>query len=118
MFTSLSSTKHASSSRLRLRRRQAALRHASCGRTVLRYRPGFEWMEGRALLSTFLVSTTADSGPGSLRQAILDSNAATGVSNTITFNIPGGGVRTIEASSPLPTITTRTLLDGASQPGF
>ena len=37
----------------------------------------------------FVVTTTADSGPGSLRQAILDSNAATGGTNTIDFAIPG-----------------------------
>ena len=33
--------------------------------------------------------------PGSLRQAILDSNAATGATNTIDFDIPGSGVQTI-----------------------
>jgi Bacterial Ig-like domain (group 3) len=35
----------------------------------------------------FIVTTTADSGPGSLRQAILNSNATAGL-NTITFDIP------------------------------
>ena len=35
-------------------------------------------MEDRTLLSTFVVSNTSEDGPGSLRQAILDSNAATG----------------------------------------
>ncbi len=40
------------------------------------------------LLSTFVVSNTGDSGPGTFRQAILDSNAATGQSNTIDFDIP------------------------------
>ena len=37
-----------------------------------------EWIEDRTLLSTFIVTNTADAGPGSLRQAIVDSNAATG----------------------------------------
>ena len=46
--------------------------------TIFRLRPRVEWMEDRTLPSTFVVSSTADSGPGSLRQAILDSNAATG----------------------------------------
>ena len=55
----------------------------------------FEWLEDRTLLATFLVSSTNDGGPGSLRQAILDSNAATGETNTIDFNIPGSGVQTI-----------------------
>ena len=54
----------------------------------------------------FLVTTTADGGPGSLRQAILDSNAATGGTNTIDFAIPGPGVHTIALASPLPAITT------------
>ena len=66
----------------------------------------------------FVVTTTADSGPGSLRQAIVDSNAATGGTNTIDFALPGSGVRTIAPVSPLPTITNPVLIDGTSQPGF
>ncbi len=54
-------------------------------------RPRLEWMEDRTLLAAFLVSNTGDSGPGSLRQAILDSNAAAGATNTIDFAIPGSG---------------------------
>ena len=42
-----------------------------------------------------VVSTRSDSGPGSLRQAILDSNSATGGTNTIDFAIPGQGLMTI-----------------------
>ena len=75
-------------------------------------------MEDRTLLSTFLVTNTGDSGPGSLRQAILDSNAATGATNTIDFDIPGTGVQTIAPLSPLPAITSPVLIDGASQPGY
>ena len=37
----------------------------------------------------FVVTTTADNGPGSLRQAILDSNATTGGGNTIDFRYRG-----------------------------
>jgi len=55
----------------------------------------------------FVVDTTADSGPGSLRQAILDSNAVVGGgTNTIDFAIAGMGLQTIEAITPLPAITT------------
>ena len=64
------------------------------------------------------MTTTADSGPGSLRQAILDSNVATGGTNTIDFAIPGTGVQTIDTASPLPAITTPLLIDGTTQPGF
>src|SRR5437773_10047418 len=66
--------------------------------------------------STFLVTTTADSGAGSLRQAITDSNTAGGT-NTIAFNIPGGGVKTIYADNTLPSFFNPTTLDGYTQPG-
>ncbi len=66
----------------------------------------------------FVVSTTADSGPGSLRQAILDSNTVTGATNTIDFDIAGSGVRTIVPLSLLPPITASVLIDGTTQPGF
>ena len=69
-----------------------------------------------AAFTTFVVTNTNDSGPGSLRQAMLDSNATIDV-NTIEFNIPGTGVQTIAALSPLPGITQAVALDGYSQPG-
>src|SRR5262245_29002133 len=81
-------------------------------------RPRLEWMEDRTLLSTFSVTNTDDGGPGSLRQAILDSNAATGARNTIDFDIPGQGVQTIAPASSLPAITQAVLIDGFSQPGY
>src|SRR3954452_3988251 len=40
--------------------------------------PRLEALEGRALLSTFLVRNREDSGAGSLRRAILDANASPG----------------------------------------
>jgi hypothetical protein len=63
-----------------------------------------------------MVTTTADSGAGSLRQAILDANSFRGV-QTITFNITGTGVQTIALTSALPTITDAVLIDGYTQPG-
>ncbi len=86
--------------------------------TIFRLRPRVEWMEDRTLLSTFLVSNAADSGLGSLRQAILDSNAATGATNVIDFAIAGSGVQAITPLTPLPTITDPVLIDGFSQPGY
>ena len=74
------------------------------------------WKTGRCCPRSPL--NTADSGPGSLRQAILDSDAATGTTNTIDFAIPGQGVQTIEPVSPLPAITNPVLIDGSSQPGY
>jgi hypothetical protein len=85
---------------------------------IFRLRPRVEIMEDRTLLSTFLVNTTADSGPGSLREAILDSNAATRGTNTIDFGIPGPGSQTIEPLAPLPAVSQAVLIDGFSQPGY
>jgi hypothetical protein len=64
-----------------------------------------------------MVTTTSDSGTGSLRQAIIDANAHAGL-DTITFNIPGGGIHTIALLFPLPTITDPVVIDGTTQPGF
>jgi parallel beta-helix repeat protein len=72
-----------------------------------------EPVEPRLLLSTFEVTGTGDSGPGTLRQAILDSNAdpaPTGQSNLIDFEI-GTGVQTIEPTSSLPTIRATVAID-------
>jgi hypothetical protein len=66
--------------------------------------------------ATFTVTNTNDSGTGSLRQAILNANAATGA-DAINFNIPGAGAKTISPSSELPTITDAVTVDGYSQPG-
>jgi hypothetical protein len=77
-----------------------------------------ESLEERTLLSTFTVSNVADGGPGSLRQAILGSNAALGSTNIIKFAITGTGVETINLNSPLPAITNSVAINGASQPGY
>jgi parallel beta-helix repeat protein len=66
--------------------------------------------------ATFTVTTNADSGPGSLRQAILDANATAGA-DTITFNV-GSGPQTIALLSALPAITEAVTIDGTTQPGF
>jgi hypothetical protein len=66
--------------------------------------------------STFTVTTTADSGAGSLRQAILDANANAGP-DTIAFAISGPGVHTISPATVLPTMTSPVTIDGYSQPG-
>jgi parallel beta-helix repeat protein len=69
----------------------------------------------------FVVTATADSGPGSLRQAILDANATPddpSGPNIIEFHIGSGGVQTIAPLSALPAITDAVTIDGSSQPGF
>jgi len=66
--------------------------------------------------ATYTVTNTNDSGPGSLRQAILDANANSGV-DMIAFAI-GSGPQTIAPLSPLPTITDPIIIDGTTQPGY
>jgi trimeric autotransporter adhesin len=67
---------------------------------------------------TYIVTNTNDSGPGSLRQAILNNNATFHSGpNRIEFNIPGPGVKTIAPLSALPFITRPANIDGFTQPG-
>jgi hypothetical protein len=66
--------------------------------------------------ATFTVTTTADSGAGSLRQAILDANANPGA-DVIAFDIPGAGVHTLTPATNLPSILDAVLIDGYTQPG-
>ncbi len=73
-----------------------------------------------AITATFTVTTTADSGPGSLRQAITDSNATPSLptsQNLIEFNIPGSGVQSIALQTELPQITQPVIIDGTTQAG-
>jgi len=69
-----------------------------------------------ATATTYTVTTTADSGAGSLRQAILDANTNAGV-DTIAFDIPGSGVHTITPLTALPAITQSLTIDGYTQTG-
>ncbi len=72
-------------------------------------------------IPVFMVTNTNDIGPGSLRQAILDSNGSPppppGTANLIAFNIPSSGVNTIMPATPLPDITQPLMIDGYTQPG-
>ncbi len=60
--------------------------------------------------ATFTVSNTNDSGAGSLRQAILDANAAAGT-DSIVFNL-GTGTPTINLASALPAVTGTVVISG------
>jgi len=69
-----------------------------------------------AQAAIFTVINVADTGAGSLRQAITDANAAGGT-NTVSFAIPGAGVHTIVLASALPAIAGTLTIDGYSQAG-
>lgn len=77
----------------------------------------------RAAASLVVVNTN-DSGPGSLRQAILDANFSAG-DDVITFDIPGPGPHTIVPATPLPAIRQNVtgeggsvVIDGTSEPDY
>ena len=63
---------------------------------------GVELVEQRILLATFTVTNNSDSGPGSLRQAILDVNGSSGT-NSINFNIGVGA----SAETQIPTAASQ-----------
>ncbi len=67
-------------------------------------------------LNPFTVTTTADSGPGSLRAAITAANASPNgsVPDRITFSLSGAAPQTILITSPLPTITDAVIVDGGA----
>ncbi|MEY4386699.1 MAG: hypothetical protein RLY20_1982, partial [Verrucomicrobiota bacterium] len=58
-----------------------------------------------------VVSNTDDSGNGSLRQAILDSNDAPD-DNLIVFNLSGSGPYNINLLTALPPVTSAVIIDG------
>src|SRR5262245_35584562 len=69
-----------------------------------------------SLANTYTVTSTADSGAGTLRQAILDANANAGP-DTIAFNIAGSGAHTIPLATPPPPLTSPVTIDGYTQSG-
>ncbi|MBL9128294.1 MAG: right-handed parallel beta-helix repeat-containing protein, partial [Verrucomicrobiales bacterium] len=68
-------------------------------------------------LPTRTVTTLADAGPGSLRQALLDANASPDT-DVIAFRIPTAGeTPVILLAADLPTLVHPVVLDGLTQPG-
>lgn len=69
--------------------------------------------------ATITVTSPDDSGPGTLRQAILDANALGAGPHTIAFDIAPAGPHTITPLTPLPPLTAaQTRLDATTQPGY
>jgi hypothetical protein len=69
------------------------------------------------VVAPLVVTTTADSGAGSLRDAITTANGACQTGLAINFNIPGAGPHTIQPLTALPGISCNVTLDGFTQSG-
>ncbi|MEP6881795.1 MAG: choice-of-anchor Q domain-containing protein, partial [Dokdonella sp.] len=72
--------------------------------------------------STLVVTNTFDSGPGSLRQAMLDSNSSFSFAKSIEFDIRNQNMvplcpAVIALSSSLPVVATTMKIDGYTQAG-
>lgn len=68
----------------------------------------------------FIVTSNADSGPGTLREAItLAANNGTSVTDIISFNIADTRLqgRTIDIQTEMPFLTSNLIIDGTTQPG-
>ncbi|MFI5137200.1 MAG: gliding motility-associated C-terminal domain-containing protein [Sphingobacteriales bacterium] len=67
--------------------------------------------------ATFIVTSNADSGPGTLRQALINAAAnGTGQVDFINFNLPLNAT-TIAVKTQLPDVTGNVIIDGTTQPG-
>src|SRR5262249_49075265 len=84
-------------------------RPARLRKRVLATQLSVERLEDRTVPSTFTVWNLADSGPGSLRQAILDANALPGADG-LRFASPVGGTLTLTSGEL--SITDDLILDG------
>jgi len=69
-------------------------------------------LAGQAVAATYPVTNLNDSGPGSLRAAMVNANANKG--STVSFATTG----TINLSSPLPAITAQMTIDGTTVAGI
>jgi parallel beta-helix repeat protein len=101
--------------------RRSFRRRVRCGSASRR--PILEALEGRALLTTFVVNSAGDTlgvpGALTLRDAITDSNLDPGTTpNTIDFSIGSGGAQTIVLGSPFPPIKQSVDIDATTQPGY
>ena len=83
------------------------------------------WSSGPAQALTYTVTNTSDSGPGSLREAIICANTLPNIDrdgdtipdpDPITFNIDGDGPHTIEPLTLLPVITVPIAAEGVVFP--
>lgn len=80
----------------------------------------FQFIALHALAADFTVTSNADSGPGTLRQALIDAAAnGSATQDRIIFNITDQSEagRTITLTTNLPDVTANLVIDALSQPG-
>ncbi|TKC04264.1 gliding motility-associated C-terminal domain-containing protein [Pedobacter frigoris] len=74
-----------------------------------------------AIGQIYTVTSTADSGPGTLREGLSTVPAGT-TGYTINFNLPGDpsdyNNRTIRLRNQLPVVSSNVIIDGSAQPGW
>ena len=97
---------------MNIRRRNRSVRSYLATWLLLTLIVSLAWPTSPARAAGFVVTNLNDSGAGSLRQAILNANAAAGA-DTITFSVTG----TIQLLSSLPDITDTAglVIDGPGQ---
>jgi hypothetical protein len=71
-----------------------------------------------ASAATLTVTNLAESGPGSIGQAIISSNASSGVLDTIAFDIPGTPPFALLLFMGIPAVTDPVVIDATTQPGY
>jgi len=80
----------------------------------------FILLQLKAFSAVFVVTSNADSGPGTLRDALTQA-AANGTTEIdyINFNLPGNTTAdiTIAVKTQLPDVTGNVIIDGTTQPG-
>ncbi len=64
------------------------------------------------------MTTTADDGPGSLREAIIDANQSPASPDIIEFHLLAAGPQVISLLSPLPPITDPVNIDATTKLDF
>src|SRR5262249_18119772 len=79
-------------------------------RRARQLRPSFEQLEERLVPATYHSTTLADSGVGSLRDAIFRANTDTAGSTIVFDSSASGG--TIDLQSMLPTLTQNLTIQG------
>lgn len=90
------------------------------GRRVLLFITIFLFISFKSFPAVFTVTSNADSGPGTLREALtLAAANGSAEKDYIYFNLPGTSEtdRTIPLLVQLPDVTSNLVIDGTTQPG-